>query len=259
MAEASDVGPVVRLPERVDRRSRLGPFPSARDAAKFLCYAAAGALVAPWVNPFLWLPLVGLGLGISVWQPEGRPLDERALTYLRWRARSFSGRFGMTHRRDAITRHGVVQVAPSCYVAVVRTSGCPIAYLPPTELAARFEHYRDIVRTVAGDFAILSTTVPIRATPILPPGRDAPGADGDALRGYRELAELLCRRRRVRRVYVAVRSSESGPDAFARLEVQVSSLAERLRGLGLGSVRLRDRALREASHRFGWTLAEGLP
>jgi hypothetical protein len=259
MAEASDFGPVVRLPERVDRRSRLGPFPSAQDAAKFLCYAAAGALVAPWVGPLLWLPLVGVGFGVSVWQPDGRPVDERAFTYLRWKVRSFSGRLGMTHRKDSVTRHGVVQLAPSCYVAVVRASGYPIAYLPPRELAQKFEQYRDVLRTLAGDFAILSTTVPIRAAPVLPAGRDAPGMEGDALRGYRELTELLCHRRRVRRVYVAVRNSESGPDTLARLEVQVSSLTERLRGLGLYSVRLQDRALREASHRFGWAPVESLP
>jgi len=259
MDDSADAVPVVRIPERVDRRARLGPFPSMRDAAKFLCYAAAGALAAPWVSPFLWLPFVGVGLAVSVWQPEGRPIDARVLAYARWRVRSMSPRGRMTGRRDPLTRRGVVPLAPSCYLAVVRASGCPVAYLPPVELARKFERYRELLRTVTGSFALLSTTYPIRSAPVLPVDREAPGTDREARQGYGELVELLCRRRRTRRVYVAVRNAEAGPDALARLEAQASSLAEQLRGLGLRVTRLRDRELDEAVRQFGWVSPEARP
>jgi len=256
MAESTDGDLVVRFPERVDRRSRLGPFPSAHDAAKFLCYAAAAALVAPWVSAFLWIPLVGIGFGISVWQPDGRPADERALVYVLWRFRRISGRSGLIGRGDTVTRHALVQLAPSNYLAVVRARGCPIAYLPPAELEQKFELYRDLLRASAGHLAILCTTVPIRATPLLPAGPDALGADQGARRGYVELASLLCRRRSVRRVYLALRNTEAGPDALSRLEAQASSMIERLARLGLRPVRLTDRALREAARRFDWSGSE---
>src|SRR5208282_2604654 len=63
--------PVVVLPERVDRRVRLGPFPSAKDAVKFASYAAAGAVLAPFATPFAWVPVLALGFVVSVWHPDG--------------------------------------------------------------------------------------------------------------------------------------------------------------------------------------------
>jgi hypothetical protein len=156
-------------------------------------------------------------------------------------------------------RQGFVRVAPGTYAAVIRSAGCPIAYLPPADLETKFTQFREILRTVPAQFAFLSTTAAIRAASWVPRAK-APGrADGDALRGYAELTELLCRRRRVRRVYFAIRNSETGPDALARLDDETSSLIERLRGLGLDPVRLVHHGLDEAASRFDWRLKEVRP
>jgi hypothetical protein len=253
MSEPADDAPVVRLPERMDRRLRLGPFPSARDAVKFLAYAAAGAVVAPFVSPFAWLPLVGAGFGIAVWHPEGQAIDARILTYLRWKARSISGGAALTHRWSSITRHGVVRLSSSRYAAVVRTGGCPVAYLPPVDLARRFELYRDLLRSTEGRLAILATTAPIRVAPLLPLSSSSTGPDDAARRGYAELVGLLCRRRALRRIYLTLATDSTGPDALAQLEGRVASLLERLAGFGLHPVRLLDRALQEAAFRFEWS------
>lgn len=252
MAQTTDFGPVVRFPERVDRKTRLGPFPSPRDALRFLCYAATGALVSPWVSPFLWLPIVGGGFVVSVWQPDGRPVDERAWTYLRWQARALGGRGGMSPRRFSATRRATLRLASGERVAMIRSGGCPIAYLPPGELERKFAQYREILRAVAGEFSILATTVPIHARPVRPAPAAGLGPADEASRGYRELVELLCRRRRVRRIYLALRASVPGPEALARLEHEADSLADRLRGLGLRPVRLSGAALADAAHGFGW-------
>jgi len=253
MAERVDDAPVVRLPERMDRRLRLGPFPSARDAVKFLTYAAAGAVVAPFVSPFVWLPIVGVGFGIAVWHPDGQAIDARALTYVLWKARSLSRGVALTPPWSAVTRHGVVRLAPSRYAAVVRTGGCPVAYLPPADLARRFELYRDLLRSTEGRIAILTTTAPIRAAPLLPPSLSSTGPDDAARKGYVELVRLLCRRRSLRRIYFALATDSTGPDALAQLEGRVASLTERLAGFGLHPVRLIDRALQEAAFRFEWS------
>lgn len=253
MADEFDGAPVVRLPERMDRRMRLGPFPSARDAIKFLSYAAAGAVVAPFVSPFVWLPLVGAGFGIAVWHPEGQPIDARVLTYVRWKARSFSRGAALTPRWSSVIRHGVVRLSASVHAAVIRTGGCPVAYLPPTELARRFELYRDLLRSTDGRLAMLATTAPIRVAPLLPPSPSSTRPDHAARQGYAELVRLLCRRRSLRRIYLALFTDATGPEALARLEGEVASVAERLGGFGLHPVRLAEGGLQEAAIRFGWS------
>ena len=253
MPERGDDVPVVRLPERMDRRLRLGPFPSARDAVKFLTYAAAGAVVAPFVSPFFWLPLVGVGFGLAAWHPEGQAIDARALTYVLWKARSLSRGVAVTPRWSAVTRHGVVRLSPSRHAAVVRTGGCPIAYLPPADLVRRFEMYRDLLRSTQGRLTVLATTAPIRVAPLLPVPVGSTGRDDAARKGYDELVRLLCRRRALRRIYLALPMESTNPDALAELEGQVASVIERLTGFGLRPVRLTDRGLQQAAFRFGWS------
>ena len=46
--------PDVALPVAIGRRMRLGPFPSARDALRFLAYATAGAVVIPFFGAIAW-------------------------------------------------------------------------------------------------------------------------------------------------------------------------------------------------------------
>ena len=256
MEGAQDSPPVIGLPERIDRRMRLGPFPSSRDALKFVSYAAAGALLGLLTSPWLWLPVVAVGFGFSVWRPDGQAVDERALVFLVWRVRSLgSWEAGMTAR--PLVRQGLLQLSPHHYVAVVRTGGTPVAYLPPEELGRRFELYRELLRSMAGSFSWLATTVPIRAQAIVPGSRDGGPDEVRASSGYSELVTVLCRRRLLRRVYFVLGTLDVNPDAIGLLEGRVAMLIERLAALGLRPIRLRDRALTEAAHRFGWSAVVG--
>jgi hypothetical protein len=252
--EESDAGsPVIVLPERLDRRMRLGPFPSSRDALKFVAYAASGALLVPFSSPWLWLPVVLGGFGIAVWRPDGRALDERLLVFVLWKFRSRTlGRRVTRANMCPLVRHGLLELSPHRFVAVVRLGGAPVAYLPPDELARRFELYRELLRSSDGHFAFLATTTPIRSQAVRPVTRTEGGRDSAALSGYSELVSVLCRRRLLRRVYFVVGASGGNPDTIGRLEGHIAGLVERLSSLGLRPARLRDRALSEAAHLFGW-------
>lgn len=253
MDESEDGPPIVGFPERFDRRMRLGPFPSARDALKFVAYAAAGALLVPFANPWVWLPVVLVGFAVSVWRPDGRALDERALVFLSWKARSVGSRRSMTRETPRVTvRQAVLQLAPHRYVAVLQSGGTPIAYLPPHDLARRFALYRELLRSVDTSFLALATTVPIRAQTVRPGTPPEHEAESSALSGYSELVTLLCRRRSLRRVYLVLGTLEGDAEALRDLEGRVANLTERLGALGLHPIRLRDRALAEAAYRFGW-------
>lgn len=251
MAVATQGPPVIGLPERLDRRMRLGPFPSSRDALKFVGYAATAAFLSPFTSPWLWLPLVAAGFTVSVWRPDGQAVDERAFRFLVWRVRS-----GGTSERPMtgrpLVRQGMLQLSSHRFVAVVRTGGTPIAYLPPDELVRRFERFRDLWRSTEGSLTFLATTVPIRAPAVLPPSPREGVPDRPAALGYSELVSVLCRRRHLRRVYWVIGSLDGSPDAIGRLEGRVASLIEGLAALGLRPLRLRDRSLGEAARRFGW-------
>jgi len=251
---AEDGSPIIVLPERLGRRMRLGPFPSSRDALKFVVYAATGALLSAFTSPWLWLPFVLAGFAISVWRPDGRAVDERALTVASWKLRSWG--LGYDSMKDARTaplvRQGLLELAPHRHVAVVRTGGTPTAYLPPDELARRFELYRELIRSTDGNFSLLSTVAPIRSQSIRPAPSAGEGPEPSARSGYSELVLLLCRRRLLRRVFFVLGTDGSDLDSVARLEGRVANLIERLGSLGLRPTRLRDRALAEAARRFGW-------
>jgi hypothetical protein len=255
MADTEGGPPLIGLPERIDRRMRLGPFPSSRDALKFVTYAATGALLSPFTNPWLWLPVALGGFAVSVWRPEGRAVDERLLQYALWSLRS--RRMGNAVTRSAsrpLVRQGLLQLEPHRYVAVVRTGGTPMAYLPPDELARRFDSYRELLRATDESFAFLSTAVPIRSQAVRPSPAPEDARDTPARLGYSELVLLLCRRRLLRRVYFVLASAQADADAIGRLEGRVASLVERLTALGLRPTRLRDRSLAEAARRFGWAV-----
>jgi hypothetical protein len=232
---------------------RLGPFPSARDALKFVTYAAVGALLAPFASPWVWVPVVLAGFAVSVWRPDGRAVDERALAFVSWKLRSVGPRGavrGTTSR--PLVRQGLLQLPSRRYVAVVRTGGTPMAYLPPNELARRFELYRELLRSTDPGFTFLATTTPIRSQAVKPGVSLTPGRENEALSGYSELVSLLCRRRLLRRVYFVIGTLEADADAIGRLEGRAANLVERLCALGLRPTRLRDRALADAARRFGW-------
>lgn len=253
MDEPEDGPPIIGLPERLDRRMRLGPFPSSRDALKFVTYAAAGALLSPFTSPWVWLPVVGAGFTVSVWRPDGQAVDERVLAFVSWRVRSVSPRRTAKNAASRpLVRQGLLQLASHRYVAVIRTGGTPVAYLPPDELARRFELYRELLRSIDTGFSFLAATVPIRSQAVRPGTPSGTGPEARALSGYSELVSLLCRRRLLRRVYFVLGTLEADPDAIGRLEGRVANLIERLGAIGLRPSRLRDRALAEAARRFGW-------
>ena len=250
----SEAGPpVIGLPERLDRKMRLGPFPSSRDALKFVTYAAAGALLAPFASPWVWLPVVCLGFAVSIWRPDGQAVDERALAFTLWKIRAWDRRNSMKNESSrTIVRQALLQLSPHRYVAILRTGGTPVAYLPPDELSRRFELFRELLRSSEGSISFLATTVPIRSLSVRPPTPPEDEREVPALSGYSELVALLCRRRLLRRVYIVLGASAGSTEEIGRLEGRVASMLERLTGLGLRPIRLKDRGLTEAARRFGW-------
>jgi hypothetical protein len=254
MGDLADGPPVVSLPERLDRRLRLGPFESARDALKFVTYAAAGAIVVPFTSPYLWLVFVGGGFALCVVRSDGQSLDERAVACLLWRLRTARGGLFVTAGTPpSVARHGIVAIGPGRYLAVLRTGGTPITYLPPAELARRFELYRDLLRSSGNGLMFLVTASAMRPGPVLPGTVDAASPDHPAHDGYSELVGLLCRRRQLRRVYLALVNERTGPDGISDLEARVETLTDRLTKLGVRPARLRDRHLTDAARRWGWS------
>lgn len=256
MGDLPEGPPVVGLPERFDRRLRLGPFPSARAALKFVTYAAVGAVLAPFTSPYLWLTLVATGFVLSVFRWDGPGLDEQAVACGLWALRgAFGDRSMSAPTAVGIARENLVNLGAGQYVAILRAGGTPIAYLPPAELARRFEGFRDVLRSLRGTLAFQVTSASMDADPVTPPGMPPDRGDRPAWAGYSELVTLLCRRRSVRRIYLVLPTETSGPDGIADLETRVRGLTERLVALGLRPVRLRNRALEDAARSWGWTWA----
>jgi len=253
MAE-SETGPLlIGFPERLDRRMRLGPFPSSRDALKFVTYTAVGALLSSFANPWTWLPFVLVGFAVSVWRPDGQALDERIFAFTVWKIRSLrEGAMKRKPRPSSLVRGGLLELAPRRYVAVIRTGGTPIAYLPPDELVRRFELFRELIRSTNDSFAVLSTAAPTRFQDVRPTDHRDGSDEAAAESGYSELTSLLCRRRLLRRIYVVLGTPQGTTDAIMALEGRVGSFMDRLTSLGLRPIRLRDRALAEAARHFGW-------
>jgi hypothetical protein len=253
-------GPLlVGIPERLDRRLRLGPFGSGRDALKFLLYAAAGAVLAPLVSVWVGLPIVAAGLVTTTWRPGGEAIDERAAAVAAWSLRRVAGEAPVRRRPSTgPRRRSWISLGPSRVAALLRAGGVPLAYLPAAELRRRFELFRDALRGGGGCLAFLATSAPIFAGALVPAAPSPGGNEGQARSGYRELVELIASRRSVRQVFVAV-GAAAGPEGISRLEGEVAALVERLEALGARPSRLRDRALLDAAQRLGLAVAEGAP
>jgi hypothetical protein len=252
MAGPVDGPPVVVLPERLDRRLRLGPFPSARDALKFLAYAAVGALVAALGSPLLGLVAIVVGFAAAVVRVDGQGIDRQALAFLRFHLGYARWVRGMSPGPTSnFARRGLAPGADGRFVAVLRAGGTPMAYLPPHEIARRFELFRELLRSGNGELTLFASLAPMRATPVTP-GPLADGRPDRAARdGYAELVRLLCARRQVRRVDLVLASARVGSDGIADLEVRVGSLLDRLAALGVPAVRLTRRALLDVTRRTG--------
>lgn len=253
MAGEPDDVPVVTIPERLDRRLRLGPFPSARDALKFLGYAGAAAVLDPVAGPAVALVLVALGFVVCAYRPDDVALDERAFAVLRHALRLPTDEGAVTAGAvGPLARRGFARAGGARLAVVIRATGTPLAYLPPAELARRFERYRELLRAVTGPIALLVTTVPLSAAPMLPSRALGDGPDREARAGYAELVGLLCRRRQARRVYVALAAEDGGVDAATRLEGISRRVVDRLADFGVVPTRLYGRPLADAARRFGW-------
>ena len=244
--------PIVPFPERLDRRLRLGPFPSGREALKFVVYAAVGAVAVPFAGAGVWLACVAAGLAVSLWRPEGVGWDTRLLSAGRWWLRRQRTEAPMSRRDPAPSAAGaMLPISPSGYVAAVRTRGVPLAYLPPAELRRRFDLFRELLRGLDGSVVLLATSAPIHGAALLPPPSTDRSPERAARDGYRELVELIVRRRSVRQVFIAIAEPANGADGARRLEDRLISLGDHLAGLGLTPERVRGRALQEISRRLG--------
>jgi hypothetical protein len=260
MPDPADGPPVIVLPERVDRRLRLGPFPSARDAVTFLAYAAIGSLLAVLVGPVVGLAVIIAGFALSVVRYEDGRLDTRALTILRYA-------FGPLPRRNGVSvtspsrlqRQGVATAPSGGYFAVVRAGGSPMAYLPPSEIARRFDRFRELLRAEPEGLVLRVWLAPMRASPVVPPAVDPGRTDAPARDGYAELVRLLCARRAVRRIDVLRRSTHSGAEGLTELDTHVTRLVDRLAALEIPARRLTGQSLADATRRLTETPDAGNP
>ncbi len=251
---------LVAIPERLDRRLRLGPFGSGRDALKFLLYAVAGVVAAPLLSVGVGLAIVAAGLVATTWRPGGEAIDERVAVFMAWSFRRVAGETAVTRRPSgSLRRRSVISVGPARVVAVLRAGGVPLAYLPAGELRRRFELFRDALRGGGSCLAFLATSAPIFAGSLVPAAPSPGGEEGRARSGYRELVELIARRRSVRQVYVALGGESAGAEGISRLESEVAVLVDHLEAIGARPSRLRDRALLDAAQRLGLAVAERPP
>ena len=257
MAEtaASNAPPLlVGLPEALGRRMRLGPFPSSRHALKFAAYAAVGGAIAAVLGVIWSLPFLGAGFLLSVYQNDGRALDEQFGEYVhfRWRTRPGPAPPG----RGALDRGPegpYVTSVPGHLIAILSVRGLPIAFLPPADARSLFQTYREMLRSLDHGLLIHMGVEPLTERPFLPPKRppDTGHPEEAARRGYSEMVTLLCRRRYRRRVLLAL-WEPVGREAALRLEREVERLTANLSLLGLEGTRLRAAPLRTAASQIGW-------
>ena len=240
----------VPLPDRIGRRPRLGPFPSGPDAVKFASYAAVGAVVAGATTPVAWIPFLLGGFAVAVARPGGKGVDARLADYVRFRYRA--RRRPGAGRRPVPVRGAIARTRDGRTIAVVRTGGVPVAFLPRAEARGLFESYKALLRAEPGGFWMVASSAPIPRREILPTGAPPPSAPERAARtGYAEMLGVLVRRRRRRVVDVVLAADEGSGGSLRRLEDRIEALFGRLLALGLEPRRLRDAELARALATLG--------
>ncbi|MCI4320154.1 MAG: hypothetical protein L3K23_08515 [Thermoplasmata archaeon] len=247
--------PVLRLQAAVPRSPSLGPFPSGRDALKFLAYAAAGAVVAGFVSPWLWLPFLAVGFVVGVRPTDGPPFDRRLADYLGWTWRRRGGAGGRPrarHRPSIASGRALAAVPGGVLVGMLRAEGIPVAFLPPANARELFTAYRQLLGSLDGGVALLVRGLPLGTRPFVPLPVTLGSDEQRARDGYVEMVRLLGRHRRRRDVLLAVGGPSGSPSASLQLERRLRDLHERLDALGVGSERLRGPALTEGLVAFGW-------
>ena len=245
--------PLIGLPAPVNRRTRVGPFPSAGAALKFVTIAAGGAILALFAGPWSWLPFLGGGFLLTTGRRDGKTLEEKAGDFLRWQARRRGRSRSLRRPARAPSDARVARLDSGRLVAVLLSGGVPVAFLPPDEARALFEGYREFVRSVDSGFVLRVESRALDPTPHLPTqtARSVP-SERPAREGYVEMVRLLCRRRRVRRVHVVLWAAR-GEDRAALLD-RVGSVEERLRALGLDVEGLAGDSLTRTLTQFGWSV-----
>jgi hypothetical protein len=236
---ASEAAEPIVLPERLDRPARFGPFPSGSDALKFLVVSAVGAVVALRFGAILWTPFLASGLLLALHRPEGQSLDERVVSYARWRWRS--GHLRTPTSGAASVRGRAVLALPSGeIVAALETGGIPIAFLPPTDAQRVFDAYRQLLRRTEARVYLEMGRTPIDVRAFLPALEPPQGLEERGARaGYAELVRLLARRRFRRRVRLLLVSPRKfGAPGLSDLESQVASFQELFAGLEIAHRRL---------------------
>jgi hypothetical protein len=248
--------PVFRLQAAVPRSPSLGPFPSGRDALKFLAYAAAGSVVAGFVSPWLWLPFLGVGFVVGLRPSDRPPFDRRLADFLGWTVRRRGGAGGrpLASAGRALPDGRAVAVAErGLLVGVLRAEGVPVAFLPPANARELYAGYRQLLGTLDGGVAVLVRGRPLGTRPFAPLSAAAGAEEQRARDGYAEMVRLLGHHRRRREVLLAVGSPSGSPAAPLQLERRLRDLHERLDALGVASERLRGPALTEGLIAFGWS------
>jgi hypothetical protein len=221
-------------------------------------YVSVGVLVAVWLQPLAWVPFVAGGFLLSVYQTDGRSLDEFTAGFVRFHLT----RHGRSPRPRAIARRWNsatrARLSGGPWVAAIGAGGLPVAYLPPEEARALFDGYRGFLRTLEGGLYLRIASEPMSDRPFVVSDRcPVPDSAEAARRGYSELVRLLCRRRRRRVVDLVVWSPSADPVGRVDLERSVRSLCDLLEGLGLAPQRRIGRRLWSTLTQVGWTV-EGM-
>jgi len=253
--------PRVRIPERLDRPLRLGPFSGGREAIRFLAAAAIGTLVSLAVAPWAGVPVIGAGAIVALWRPNGEGLDERIVAWARWAARRAPRGDRLIPPPGGSVEAGrtTLELPDGRSAVLLRAGGCPLSFLPPAELARHFDRYRELLQASDGGLIMAASAAPIHAESVLPDGQATSEQEQEAQEGYRELVALLARRRSVRVVLLALVQDSTAADDGRRLATAGRLLAERLADLGIRVEPLQGAALAHAARRIGLLPRLGRP
>ena len=221
----------IALPERLDRPGRLGPFPSAASALKFLLVSAVGALIALRWGPILWPPFLAVGLIVALHRRDGLTLDEQTYSYLRWRWRLAHPR-ASGHGGGPGPSGAYLRLANGRWAGGLEAGGLPLAFRPAEDAAHVFDAYRHLLRSISGPCVFQIGRLPLRAELYRPKVEAETPSERPAQQGYIELVRLLARRRHHRRVRCLL-LSDPGPGATAlpRLEREINAFRTMLEAL----------------------------
>jgi hypothetical protein len=256
-SSAADTFGSIPLPAPVTRRMRLGPFPSARDALKFLAYAALGAVLAGFLGPIAWVPFLGGGFLLSTYKDDGEGFDERFVQYLHWRWRRRPARSRSGVGPGAKARGGQARIAGDRWVGIVAARGTPVVFLPPDEARRLFERYVELLRALDPGAVLRAFVEPLsprRFLPRVPSTGNDPAPKARA--GYAEMVRLLCRRRSRRLVHVLLWSGHGADAGPSRLEERLDSVQRALDTMGIEARRVRGAELVSALRDLGWAATE---